>query len=78
MNMLLQNTAESFFPDGRKEDEIFNDRKQKKEGLEHVVKKKKTTMKRQRIVHRTKHQNADLARETCNAAEGHIYEAWIE
>ena len=39
MNMLLQNTAESFFPDGRKEDEIFNMMKHKNEGLEHTEKK---------------------------------------
>ena len=78
MNMLLQNTAESFFPDGREEDEIFNDTKRKKEGLEHIVKEKKTTIERQRIVHGTTQQDADLARETCNAAEGHLYEAWIK
>ena len=46
MNMLLQNTAESFFPDGRKEDEIFNDTKQKKEGLEHIAKKKEDNDKK--------------------------------
>ena len=38
--MLLQNTAESFFPDGRKKKSLQNMMEQKNEDLEHAEKNK--------------------------------------